>query len=249
MNILVTGANRGLGLTVVNALIKHLPTDLSHTLFLTGRNLDSLNAAVHTSKTIIPNNINYRTFQCAFKHQEDTLDFLSGLPVLDHVFHTAAPYSHSKLSEASLEERAIFESFAAAESTLLIEANKKLTFNGSLIAAGAIIAETVHPKTPDAHPWYIGLSSIQKATLRSVMGGLAQERTENHRIAHANLGTFISNKTAANQEKITAGLVLATEDVATQLVHLALSTEPLPDFNIDMMSATEQVMLNTLRNH
>lgn len=245
MNILVTGANRGLGLSIIRSLLHKLPSGSQHHLYLTARDLDKLDTSLKTNLPSIPSNFKLHLHEYNFSDTPSTLSLLDGLPELDHIFHTAAPYSRTPVIEASAAEREEFGAFSKAEETLLIDGAKKLPKGGSLIATGAIICETVNPKVPASHPWHCGLSSIQKAHLRTIIGALAQELGTEYKMIHANLGTFVEPE--GNEEKIAAGEVLSIDDVAETLTSCALSDECLSDFNIDILSESEKEKLDELR--
>lgn len=246
MKFFITGVNRGLGLSVLRSLLKNPAlSNSSNQIIVTGRNKIALQTALAPYLDSMPLNIDLSLNQFTFSKTSPISHLLAGSSDFDHVFHTASPFSRTRLIDASEEEIQSFADFSAVENSLLIQAAKKLKQGGSLIASGAVIGETVVSYAPSSHPWHCGLSSLHKAGLSSILGALAQEYGTKRKIIYANLGTFVERQD--NEAKIAEDEVLDINSIADKLVELALSSDVPPNFNVDILSRTEQVTLSALR--
>lgn len=241
LNFLVTGANRGLGKEIVTQLRKQYPAS---EIVVTARQLKDLE--FYREPPYFLQRDHFHQLDLNDTNKFTSRDFVEKMPIFTHVFHTASPYNKITLQNASLDDFDNLYTCQRNEASLLTELlkQKKLQENGVLIAAGAIVSAAVgsSQNIVSTHPWYAGLFSMYKSHLRILMAGLHQEMQQ-HRIIHANLGTFC-DENEVNNDYLKNGLALTTQEVANQLITIALSPKKLDRYNVDIMCLAELSILN-----
>jgi len=240
MKILITGANRGLGREIAKQLVQgNLKLSQPHDIHLTARKLN-----LHQLDSFQDNS--FVTISAMDLGEKNTIEFEKSIvdfPSFDYVIHTASPYSKSKLTQASHDELKEFLTCQYNETLLLTSLAQKLVDKGSLIATGAIIGDVINSDHIRAeNPLYIGLSSLNKSYLRSVMSSLYQELPQKN-IIHANLGTFRDNNDFA--QEIIDGNALSTAYVAEILINMAEKKQKLEGFNINIMTKKEEMLMES----
>ncbi len=240
MRILITGANRGLGKEIASQLLNKHSNELS--VVMTARrtaDLQHFKAATTPSIEAIELNLDEKSPD-SFQH---SLQQLRSLGKFDFIFHTASPYFKTRLLESTPEQTASILMAQQNEFLLLTSLAKELTSNGSMLAAGAVVSAVTGPTNVNAdNPWYAGMFSFYKSSLRALMACLYQE-LPNNRVIHVNLGTFCDEADTQN-EHLKSGKAMTTQQVAAQLIEAAMKADyRLNGFNIDVMSKSELAQL------
>lgn len=210
--VLITGANRGLGLHCANAFKRH-----GQKLTLTARDINKFPKA-YTAKdhTLLQLDMSAANIKAT----------LAAIPnaSLTTAVHCASPYSSSPLSGDDVQEREqVLQCLHNDVDLLTTLVREKLAPQGSLILAGAIVGD----------PDYLikGLFSLYKASLRTQAELLANEHPS-LRIIHMNLGTM-----SDDQVLVASGDALDIEEEAKYIYQLA--TEKHPSGNIDRFAPND----------
>ena len=235
MKFVITGANRGLGLTIFKTLLQR-PFGLyygKHDIFLTARSLDILKSSISHLRCDIPSNFTIHLQSLDFTTPSRCTELLTDV---DCLFHTASPYSKSSPEEATDDEKELFRSFLASEELLLSSAAESMSSrSGRIVAAGAIVGDATTPE----HLWYCGLFSLSKAQLKETLQQLARRYSDKDlSFVYANLGTFIDSSTDENKARIESGEALSIAEIAHLIIKHAL--QPVPGFSApNHMTASE----------
>ena len=242
MKILITGANRGLGREIAMQLTqRNLKLSKPHDIHLTARKSN-----LHQLDSFQENNfVTISAMDLGEKNPSEFEKSMVNFASFDYVIHTASPYSKAKITEATPEELKEILTCQYNETLLLTSLAQKLVKNGSLVATGAIIGGVVGPDTIRANnTLYVGLSSLHKSYLRSLMSSLYQELPEKN-IIHVNLGTFRDKDEYA--QEIIDGNALSTSYVAELLIDLAEKKQKLESFNLNIMTKNEELLIEPFK--
>lgn len=215
--MLVTGANRGLGLAVCKALVaRGIP------IIVTGRDRATLQRAMLESALVPEIQIEAdfsRSLSAVFRQ-------LQGLPYMRAVVHCAAIYSAPL---AALSERELCawgwyygNTLALAHTSL---ANLKKSGGGRMILIGSIVGAL--GRVSSSSPY-----SISKGWLRLLSEGISVEGCEhNVTSTYLNVGSF--------RETPISGQYLATADVVEEILRLVFLPSEIRVEQSDLLPAQE----------
>lgn len=224
--VLVTGANRGLGLKICAALSN------SYDIYATARNVEALEEAFEQ------NNIELKKgYELDLSVAEDSVinNIFAASPKFYAVIHCASPYIPKKFKENSFDELAILGRCSISDQYLLKKSAENLiSRQGCLLVTGSIIG------VPD---WYgLGAMGIYKNNLRQLCGVLSHEYQDGISVIHLNLGAIrdaVSDQCKQSQTK--------SQDVVS-VVNKILKNPLGFSKNINLVSSAEEKIFS-LKSH
>lgn len=217
MNVLITGANRGLGLQLAKEFEK-----AGHKVFVTGRDLEKLKTSLNEAG--INNDCCY---QLDISESDSIRNFFHNFKKfneMDRVIHCASLYGNS-LKESSEKDYVSWGNayeFALNLAGVCVNSLKP----GSRVVFVGSIAGKIGKISANFAPY-----GIYKEALRLISEGLDKEGAERDiRSIYINLGSF--------RDKETEGCIL-TEDVIRAIISATDEKSPMLAGQIDLMSAKE----------
>lgn len=197
--ILITGANRGLGLKICKKLSHH------YDIYATARDIEKLQSAF--DKESIELKCGY-TLDSALPCKEVIDDLFKDQVNFSAIIHCASPYVPKKFKDNDFDELSLLANCTLSDQYLLKKSAEHLqSTNGCLLVTGSVIG------LPN---WYgLGAMGIYKNNLRQLCGILSYEYKDKVYIVHLNLGAFrdnVDNEYADSQTR-THDIVYAIEEI------------------------------------
>ena len=155
-NMLITGANRGLGMHLAKHFAKH-----GWELYVTGRDVEGLRSAYAIENVKYKSAFEFDLMSVSSSKQISNI--FKQIPQLEAVIHCAAPYDKKSLAEMTEED---IRNYSQSKYSDLIFAKTVVEHLGKnsnfsvFLATGAIIG------LPNAFGPKLGLIGLQKAHLR-----------------------------------------------------------------------------------
>lgn len=219
-NILITGANRGLGLAVAK-----IAAEKKLDIYATARSQPALEMAFTSNDIDLQGSMR---FDLEASDPEEIRAQLRALPNLDIIVHCASPYSRDPFSETTTQQLTAYTRAMLNDQIFLQEACRKLaTPQGVILLAGAMIGQPGELMR--------GPLSLYKNHLRA-LGEVIKYEQQDIRVHCMNLGTFTEEEKPGH---------LTTSQVAVKFMEVAedSSTE---GYDIDLRTEADKQILASM---
>jgi hypothetical protein len=234
LNILITGANRGLGKKLAQKILQEVQN--VRQIALTSRDIKDLD---FNDDRILKLPLDLSANHLEFYGSPFYAGIQKSQP-FTHIIHCASPYQTTAMTEACHSELTICGAVMANQVLLLPALLEKIVPGGTLLVCGSVSGEPVISYEMRSDNFCL-LHCLQKSGLRDLITRLYCAMPDN-RIIHANMSGFVDSVPEDEGDNI-----LALDFVVQKLLELVFSSEVLTSCNVDIVAGSVAKKLRQMR--